>query len=82
MIGVAWLPGSTQRRVAYAIGKPVGSAVVRNRVRRRLRAAVAGLGADLPPGDWLIKARPASAERSFHDVQHDLHTAIERLAER
>jgi len=37
-------------RVSYAIGRHVGSAVVRNRVRRRLRAAVQAHTAVLQPG--------------------------------
>lgn len=78
MVGVAHLPGS-ERRVAYAISRTVGGAVVRNRIRRRLRAMVTDLGADLPPGDWLVTARPDAAHRSFLDVQHDLHTAISRV---
>ena len=37
---VVYLPGGNDVRVAYAIGRKVGPAVVRNRVRRRLREAV------------------------------------------
>jgi ribonuclease P protein component len=36
--------------VAYAIPRSVGNAVERNRVRRRLRAAVAGHAAELGTG--------------------------------
>jgi ribonuclease P protein component len=51
-------------RVAYAIGRNVGSAVVRNRLRRRLRAlahewARAG---ELRPGWYLLGAAPAAAQ--------------------
>jgi ribonuclease P protein component len=46
------LPGSGQgpARVAYAIGRHTGNAVERNRVRRRLRAAVHDHAAELAPG--------------------------------
>jgi ribonuclease P protein component len=37
--------------VAYAIPKSVGNAVERNRVRRRIRAAVAGCEPDLRAGN-------------------------------
>ena len=43
-------------RVAYAVGRSTGSAVVRNRARRRLRAAVHELGAELGPGTYLFGA--------------------------
>src|SRR5262249_61115042 len=37
-------------RVAFAVGRRAGSAVARNRVRRRLRAAIDGCRVDLAPG--------------------------------
>jgi ribonuclease P protein component len=37
-------------RVGFAVGRWVGSAVDRNRVRRRLRAAVAARPEDFAPG--------------------------------
>jgi ribonuclease P protein component len=47
--------------VAYAIGRRVGSAVARNRVRRRLRAAIDEHAAELLPGGAYLFAadRPA-----------------------
>lgn len=41
-------------RVAFAIGRDVGSAVRRNRARRRLRAALAAQAETLPPGSYLF----------------------------
>ncbi len=55
---------ANQRRVAYALGKGLGSAVVRNRLRRQLRAVFeecAG-GADagfFPAGDYLVGIWPS-----------------------
>jgi ribonuclease P protein component len=51
-------------RVAYAVGRPVGSAVVRNRLRRQLRARVAAQAqaGRLPPGFYLFGATPSAAE--------------------
>ncbi|MBA2280853.1 MAG: ribonuclease P protein component, partial [Acidimicrobiia bacterium] len=50
VVRLTWLPAepgdestTPPVRVAYAIGRPVGTAVVRNRLRRRLRAAMAEL---------------------------------------
>ncbi|MEL7209115.1 MAG: ribonuclease P protein component, partial [Actinomycetota bacterium] len=50
-------------RVAYAVGRPVGNAVTRNRVRRRLRSSLRELVDDravLPPGDVLVSAGPTA----------------------
>jgi ribonuclease P protein component len=46
-------------RLAFAIGRPVGPAVVRNRLRRQLRARARDL--DLAPGAYLVHVSPAAA---------------------
>lgn len=55
-------------RVAYAIGRKVGPAVRRNRLRRRLRAIVRGQAGRLAPGAYLIGAAPGAAELSFDEL--------------
>lgn len=60
--------------VAFAIGRAVGPAVVRNRVRRRLRAALAEL-APLP-GTYLVGTTPAAAERPYAELRADLDAAL------
>ena len=50
-------------RVAFAIGKAAAGAVVRNRIRRRLRAALRGLRSEgaLPTGAYLVAVGAAGA---------------------
>jgi ribonuclease P protein component len=75
-------PQSVPPRIAFAIGRSVGPAVVRNRLRRRLRALAAdrartgGGGPLLPHGSLLIGARPAAAERSFEELGVELTTLL------
>ena len=79
---VTWAPpgpGATTPAVAYAIGKPVGTAVVRNRLRRRLRAMVTELA--LPPGTYLVVATPAAAELAFAELRSELVACLDDLAE-
>lgn len=52
-------------RVGYAIGKKAGSAVERNRIRRRLRAAVSTATIPLTSGFYLISADSSTAEAPF-----------------
>lgn len=69
-------------QVAFAIGKPVGSAVVRNRLRRRLRAAMADFerAGELAPGLYLVGVRPEGATLRFATLTEHLSTACARLA--
>jgi ribonuclease P protein component len=63
-------------RYGISTGRRIGPAVVRNRVRRRLRTLLRSLGPAVAPGwDVLIVARPASAAAS----QAQLGEALERL---
>ena len=50
-------------QVAFAFGRAVGSAVTRNRLRRRLRALLATR--DLAPGLYLFGGRPPAGELTF-----------------
>ena len=68
-------------RVGFVVSKAVGNAVVRNRVRRRLRHLVAPMLATLPPGSELvIRALPASASLDSAELGVDLARCLERAA--
>jgi ribonuclease P protein component len=64
-------------KVAFAIGRRVGSAVARNRLRRRLRELLRS--APLVPGLYLFGvSRDADGEPSFRD----LAVAVDRIVVR
>ena len=63
-------------RVAYAIPRAAGPAVVRNRLRRRLRAVVREL--PLEPGDYLVAASPGATDLSFHQLRGHVEEAARR----
>jgi ribonuclease P protein component len=65
-ISVTFLAAPGPPRVAYAVGRAVGSAVARNRVRRRLRSIVAGL--TLVPGAYLVGVQPTAAAMGFVEL--------------
>ena len=66
-VTIRFVPGESEAppRVAYAVGG-VGNAVARNRLRRRLRAAVARAGAELVAGGaYLVSARREALTMPF-----------------
>ncbi|SCL60389.1 ribonuclease P protein component [Micromonospora citrea] len=68
---------SVPARAGFVVSKAVGNAVVRNRVRRRLRHLVRERLAELPPGSTLVvRALPAAAEASYPRLGTDLDAAI------
>lgn len=65
-VGMLPVKDETHFRVGLITSKRVGGAVVRNRVRRRLREIVRRHQQVLGSGHWLVViARPAAAETTF-----------------
>jgi ribonuclease P protein component len=77
-ITLAWIAGDPTEppRVAYTIGRRVGPAVVRNRLRRRLRAVIRESAAGLRPGAYLIGAGPGAVALSYDELRRDLLKAL------
>jgi ribonuclease P protein component len=68
-------------RFGFIVAKNVGGAVVRNRVRRRLKAASWELLSQTRPGtDIVVRALPGAASASWASLRGELTTAIERGA--
>jgi ribonuclease P protein component len=65
-------------RVAYAIGRKVGNAVERNRIRRQLRTIVRDLAPQLRPGMYLIGVAP-SAQLRFGDLRLTVMRALDAI---
>ena len=69
-------------RVGFTASRKVGNAVVRNRAKRRLRAAAAEiLARDGRPGtDYVLIARAGTGERRYADLVGDLAAALRQVA--
>ena len=76
-----WSTGESRAvRFGFIISKQVGNAVVRNTVRRRLKAVCAEALPRVPEGtDVVIRALPASATATYAELRADVHRCLGRL---
>lgn len=70
--------GEAGAAVAYAIGRSVGGAVVRNRIRRRLRELMVTRVADRD-GLFLVGVTPQAADLDFSGLATELDAALEQI---
>ena len=68
-------------RLGLAFSKRIGNAVVRNRIKRRLKeAARLALPDEAQRGhDYVLVGRAAGLKRPFSGLQNDIATALKRL---
>jgi ribonuclease P protein component len=67
-------------RIGLAVGRRVGGAVVRNRVKRWIREAARAVGPPAGgPWDLVVIAEPGAAESSLVAIRGELDAAFRRV---
>ena len=70
-------------RLGVSVGRKVGGAVERNRVKRLLRDAFWACASDLPDGhDFVVVARPDSGELAQSEGEQGVERALRELLEK
>lgn len=71
-------------RIGFTVTKKLGDAVIRNRIKRRLREAARLTMPDIvsPGFDYVLIGRAAGLERPFTGLQNDIRTALKTLHDR
>lgn len=71
-------------KVGFTVTKKTGNSVVRNRIRRRLRAAVAQDIADygLAGWDYVVIGRNTALEAPFDIIRRDLRYALKKVSKK
>jgi ribonuclease P protein component len=78
-LSLRYLPGddTLPPRVAFALGRNVGSAVQRNRARRRLRSAIAGNALRVAPGAYLFGGGPDVVTVSYEVLERSVRELLD-----
>lgn len=67
-------------RFGFTVTRKLGGAVVRNRIRRRLKAALhSSAEAAAPHYDYVIVARARAADAPFDELKADMARALARI---
>jgi len=71
------LPGA---HVGYAIGRNVGGAVLRNRIRRQLRSLLEAKSNQMPAGWYLVGVQPRVGTMSWTDLGVTVDQLVAKVA--
>jgi ribonuclease P protein component len=73
--------GDRMMRVGYTVTKKIGNAVVRNRMKRRLRVLAREFlpTAGIPGADHVLIGRAGGIERDFGSMRAELAKALAKL---
>ena len=65
-------------KVGFTVGKKLGCACKRNRIKRRMRAAVAPLLPQMKPGLYVFIARSPAADADFARLSRSMQNLLRR----
>jgi ribonuclease P protein component len=68
-------------RVGFTVSRKVGNSVVRNRARRRLKAAAENIfpAHGMPGFDYVVIGRAATPKRPWAELQDDMVAALKKV---
>jgi ribonuclease P protein component len=76
VLSLKWIAAKQGLHVGIVVSKKVGNAVVRNRVRRRIREALRRM--DLPPLEAVVIANPEAANARYGEIVRALYSAMKK----
>jgi ribonuclease P protein component len=74
--------GQARARLGITVSSRVAGAVVRNKIKRRVREAFRAVAEELPPVDVVVIARRGADELSVEGIKDALRSVVRRPARR
>ncbi len=81
LVILALATGANRPRLGITVSTRVGTAVVRNRIKRWVREAFRDASPALPPVDVVVVARPGAGRMGLGAVREAIRAAAARLSE-
>lgn len=76
-------PVDSQPKIGFVVGRACGSAVVRNRIKRRLKAVSRNLIPSLQPGvSVVVRAFPAASNADFATLESELTNNVAMIIQK